>query len=113
MVGSRLKQSGMFWTVRGANAILALHAAPTSMDASKTIGTSAARLGRHDINFYVARPCNLRFWEPVEKYIDDLHNQCRTDYGTQNSIAAWVEFETLSNAQIHLFSGGRDADPVS
>ncbi|MBI5085803.1 MAG: hypothetical protein HZB13_14540, partial [Acidobacteria bacterium] len=24
VVGSRLKQSGMFWTVRGANAILAL-----------------------------------------------------------------------------------------
>ena len=24
MIGSRLKQSGMFWTVRGANAILAL-----------------------------------------------------------------------------------------
>lgn len=26
MIGSRLKQSGMFWTVRGANAILALRA---------------------------------------------------------------------------------------
>jgi hypothetical protein len=24
VIGSRLKQSGMFWTVRGANAILAL-----------------------------------------------------------------------------------------
>ena len=24
LIGSRLKQSGMFWTVRGANAILAL-----------------------------------------------------------------------------------------
>ena len=26
VIGSRLKQSGMFWTVRGANAILALRA---------------------------------------------------------------------------------------
>jgi hypothetical protein len=26
LIGSRLKQSGMFWTVRGANAILALRA---------------------------------------------------------------------------------------
>jgi hypothetical protein len=25
VVGARLKQSGMFWTVRGANAIIALH----------------------------------------------------------------------------------------
>ena len=24
LIGSRLKQSGMFWTVRGANAIIAL-----------------------------------------------------------------------------------------
>ena len=27
VIGSRLKQSGMFWTVRGANAILALRCA--------------------------------------------------------------------------------------
>jgi len=26
IIGSRLKQSGMFWTLRGANAILALRA---------------------------------------------------------------------------------------
>jgi hypothetical protein len=102
----------MFWTVRGANAILALRCSHLN-GRFEDYWTSAARLGRHDIHSYVARPCNLRFWEPVEKYIDDLHNECRTDYGTQNSIAAWVEFETLSNAQIHLFSGGRDADPVS
>jgi hypothetical protein len=56
VIGSRLKQSGMFWTVRGANAILALRAAPISMDALRTIGKSAATLGRHDIHFYVARP---------------------------------------------------------
>jgi hypothetical protein len=29
------------------------------MDASRTIGSSAARLGRHDIHFYVARPPNV------------------------------------------------------
>ena len=28
------------------------------MDALRTIGRSAARLGRHDIHFYVARPWN-------------------------------------------------------
>jgi hypothetical protein len=28
VIGSRLKQSGMFWTVRGANAIIALRCCP-------------------------------------------------------------------------------------
>lgn len=35
VIGSRLKQSGMFWTVRGANAILALPSAqslPSSVE---------------------------------------------------------------------------------
>src|SRR5580692_5896099 len=32
-------------------------AAPISMDALRTIGRSVARLGRHDIHFYVAHPC--------------------------------------------------------
>ncbi len=37
VIGSRLKQSGMFWTVRGANAIIACDVV-TSMAASKIIG---------------------------------------------------------------------------
>jgi hypothetical protein len=41
MIGSRLKQSGMFWTVRGANAIVARAAANATAN-SRTTGRSAA-----------------------------------------------------------------------
>ncbi|MGD0228484.1 MAG: ISKra4 family transposase [Terriglobia bacterium] len=65
VVASRLKRSGMFWTVRGANAILALRAeptlswpsdAPSSMAALKIIGRAAGRLRLLNSNFYVAHP---------------------------------------------------------
>ena len=52
VVGARLKQSGMFWTVRGANAIIALRCC-TSTVASRTIGRHVARL---DLHFHVAPP---------------------------------------------------------
>jgi len=48
---SRLKQSGMFWTVRGANAILALRCSLISTAASRAIGKAVARLWRLDIHF--------------------------------------------------------------
>ena len=35
LIGSRLKQSGMFWTVRGANAIIALRCTHLSGASSK------------------------------------------------------------------------------
>ena len=46
VIGSRLKRSGMFWTVRGANAIIAFVAA-TSMVASRATGRVAAPLELH------------------------------------------------------------------
>jgi hypothetical protein len=52
VIGSRLKQSGMFWTVRGANAILALRAV-TSTAALRTIGRHAELPNPH---FHVANP---------------------------------------------------------
>ena len=51
VIGSRLKQSGMFWTVRGANAILALRCSLISTAASRAIGKAVARLWRLDIHF--------------------------------------------------------------
>lgn len=57
VIGSRLKQFGMFWTVRGANAIIALRCCATSA-ASKLIGRSAAP---HDFHFHVAHPNALTF----------------------------------------------------
>jgi len=38
VIGTRLKQSGMFWTVRGANAIIALRCCQLSGTILKTIG---------------------------------------------------------------------------
>jgi hypothetical protein len=51
VIGQRLKQSGMFWTVRGANAILAF-AAAISRPALSPIG----KPGPFDLHFYVAHP---------------------------------------------------------
>jgi hypothetical protein len=51
-IGSRLKQSGMFWTVRGANAIIALrccHFNGRFEDYWETAGAP-------DLHSYVARP---------------------------------------------------------
>ena len=52
VIGSRLKRSGMFWTVRGANAILALRCCQLT-DALRTTGRLAAP---HNLNFCVAHP---------------------------------------------------------
>lgn len=49
VIGSRLKQSGMVWTVRGANAIIALRCSFLS-SASRVMGRYAV----HDLHFYVA-----------------------------------------------------------
>jgi len=51
VIGSRLKQSGMFWTVRGANSIIALRCARLVAD-SRTTGR---RVGL-DSHSYVAHP---------------------------------------------------------
>jgi hypothetical protein len=52
VIGSRLKQSGMFWTVRGATPPLPF-AAAISTAGLRTAG----RLGvRPSLNFYVAHP---------------------------------------------------------
>jgi len=52
VVGQRLKQSGMFWSVKGANSILAFDA-PTPTAASRTTGRAD---GLPDLHFYVAHP---------------------------------------------------------
>jgi hypothetical protein len=51
----RLKRSGMFWTVRGANAIIALPAL-RSAENSRTIG----RLAGREPHFKVTHPLILR-----------------------------------------------------
>ena len=52
VIGSRLKQSGMFWTVRGANAIIAL-VLPPQRPLRGLLGGTA---GPPDLHFYVAHP---------------------------------------------------------
>ena len=52
VIGSRLKKSGMFWTVRGANAILALRCCHLN---GRFEDYWAAR-GRPNLHFYVAHP---------------------------------------------------------
>jgi hypothetical protein len=51
VIAQRLKQSGMFWTVRGANATIALRAA-----ASRTASTTSGIPAPLDWHFYVAHP---------------------------------------------------------
>jgi hypothetical protein len=55
VIGSRRKQSGMSGP-SGEPTPSWRCAAPISMDASRTIERSAARPGRREIHFYVARP---------------------------------------------------------
>ena len=55
VIGSRLKQSGMFWTVRGANAVSALRWC--HLNGGWTTGRLAGRLNFH---FYVAHPLRCR-----------------------------------------------------
>jgi hypothetical protein len=50
VIGSRLKPSAMFWTVRGANAILALRCA------HPTIKLTGRTAGPPDSHLYVAHP---------------------------------------------------------
>jgi hypothetical protein len=58
VIGSRLKQSGMFWIVRAVPTPYWRYAAATSTAVSKTTG-------RHDVrpnhNFYVAHPKSALF----------------------------------------------------
>jgi hypothetical protein len=65
VIGSRLKQSGMFWTVRGANAIIPC-AVAISTPGLKPIGRRAEWPDPH---FYIAHPssllCDLR--DPPER----------------------------------------------
>ena len=57
-IGSRLKQSGMFWTVRGANAIVALRCSAGSTDNLRTTGRTPGRL----MHFYVSHPTRPFAW---------------------------------------------------
>jgi hypothetical protein len=52
VIGSRLKQSGMFWTVRGANAIIALRCCHLNGRFEDYWEAGS----RHDFHFYVAHP---------------------------------------------------------
>src|ERR1035441_4814975 len=45
VIGSRLKRAGMFWTVRGANAIIALRCCRIN-------GSTGNRIGWHDQSFF-------------------------------------------------------------
>ena len=69
IVGVRLKQSGMFWTVRGANAIIALRCAG-SIGGSKTSGRRPAPPDLPCSHFYVAHPgasCTSTVADVVER----------------------------------------------
>lgn len=55
VIGSRLKQSGMFWTLRGANSVIALRCCHLN-GRFEDYGRAAARLDSH---FYVAHPSLL------------------------------------------------------
>jgi hypothetical protein len=56
VIGSRLKRSGMFWTVRGANAITALRCCHLN----GRLRTTGRPAGRRDLHFYVAHPMSTR-----------------------------------------------------
>ena len=62
IIGSRLKHFGMFWTLRGANAILAPAQTASVGGSDKTRRTAS---GPHDLHNYVAHPfaqCNHFDW---------------------------------------------------
>jgi hypothetical protein len=52
VIGSRLKQSGMFWTVRGATPSSPCDVAPSTI-AWRIIGSAAGRLDFHFCNTWV------------------------------------------------------------
>ena len=52
-IGSRLKQSGMFWTLRGADAILALRCCHLN---GRFEDYWETRRAAYNLNFYVAHP---------------------------------------------------------
>jgi hypothetical protein len=56
VIASRFKRSGMFWTVRGANAILALRCRQLN-GRFEDYWRAAGRLLLPNSNFYVAHPC--------------------------------------------------------
>ncbi len=58
VIGSRLKQSGMFWTVRGTNFIIALRCCHLKA-VSRTIGKGAAP---RDFHFQVAHPFDSKIF---------------------------------------------------
>ena len=54
LIGGRLKRSGMFWTVRGANAVIALRCCRHSPSL-----TTTGRTGGVNCHFHVAHPLHL------------------------------------------------------
>ena len=56
VIASRFKRSGMFWTVRGANAILALRCCHLNGRFHRITGRADAQLRPLNPNFYVAHP---------------------------------------------------------
>src|SRR5439155_21693421 len=58
VIASRFKRSGMFWSLRGANSILALRCSYLNARFGTT-GRAAGRLSPHNSNFYVAHRLQL------------------------------------------------------
>ena len=56
VIGTRLKRSGMFWTVRGANAILALRYCSTRPKLRGLPGGTDQLLPDLSFHIYVVRP---------------------------------------------------------
>jgi hypothetical protein len=85
VIGSRLKQSGMFWTVRGANAIIALRCCCLS---GKFEGYWAS--GPPNCHFHVAHPLQ----GGASPSNEPLHKSVPRCAWTDNTGAKWSGYES-------------------